>query len=170
MLIDAIAVVFISIWLFPILREKSERLALGYVGMRIMEGVFFAAYVVGLLSILFISKEYSVNSVEDAGAFQPIGRSLVILAEWSFDIGLGIFFTISALILNYLLFRYALVPRWLSAWGCIGALITMTIVLLNVYDIQVSEVLDFVIGIQEMVFAIWLIVKGLKYDSPKTNS
>jgi hypothetical protein len=134
-----------------------------------MEGILFAAYVSVLLSVLFISKEYSVNNVQDASNFKPIGQSLLILAEWTFDIGLGIVFTISAMILNYLLFRFGLVPRWLSAWGFLGAVVTMTIVLLKFYDIQVTEALDFIIGIQEMVFAIWLIVKGLKIESPKTS-
>ena len=160
MLIDAISVAFIAILLFPILKKKSENLALGYVGMRIMEGILFAAYVAVLLTVLFISKEYSANNVQDASNFKPIGQSFLILAEWTFDIGLGIVFAISAIILNYLLFQFALVPRWLSAWGFLGALVTMTIVLLKFYDIQVTEALDFVIGIQEMVFAVWLIVKG----------
>jgi hypothetical protein len=160
MLVDAISVAFIAILLFPILKRKSESLALGYVGMRIMESVLFATYVAVLLSVLSISKEYSVSNVQDATHFKPIGQFLLIIAQWTFDIGLGIVFTISALILNYLLFRFSLVPRWLSAWGFLGALITMTIVLLKLYDIQVTEALDFVIGIQEMVFAVWLIVKG----------
>ncbi|MEH6772053.1 DUF4386 domain-containing protein [Maribacter arcticus] len=168
MLIDAISVAFIAIMLFPILKKKSESLALGYVGMRIMEGILFAAYVAVLLTVLSISKEYTASNVQDASNFKHIGQSLLILAEWTFDIGLGIVFAISALILNYILFRFALVPRWLSAWGFLGALVTMTIVLLKFYDIQVTEALDFIIGIQEMVFAIWLIVKGLKFESPKT--
>ena len=162
MLVDAISVAFIAILLFPILKKKSESLALGYVGMRIMEGILFAAYVAVLLTVLFISKEYSASNVQEVSNFKPIGQSFLILAEWTFDIGLGIVFAISAMILNYLLFRFALVPRWLSAWGFLGALITMTIVLLKFYDIQVTEALDFVIGIQEMVFAGWLIFKGFK--------
>jgi len=161
-LINAISVAFIAILLFPILKKKSERLALGYVGMRIMEGVLFAAYVAVLLAVLSISKDYSASNVQDAGNFKPIGESFLILAEWTFDIGLGIVFTISAMILNYMLYRFALVPIWLSAWGFLGALISMIIVLLKFYDIQVTEALDFIIGIQEMVFAVWLIIKGLK--------
>ena len=162
MLVDAISVAFIAILLFPILKKKSESLALGYVGMRIMEGILFAAYVAVLLTVLFISKEYSASNVQEVSNFKPIGQSFLILAEWTFDIGLGIVFAISAMILNYLLFRFALVPKWLAVWGFLGALITMTIVLLKFYDIQVTEALDFVIGIQEMVFAVWLIVKGFR--------
>lgn len=160
MLIDAIAVAFIAIWLFPILKKKSERVALGYVGMRIMEGILFIAYVAVLLTVLFMSKEYAAGNVQDLSTFNAISRSLLLLAEWIFDIGLGVVFAISAIILNYMLFRFALVPKWLSVWGFLGALITMTIVLLKFYAIQVTEALDFIIGIQEMVFAVWLIAKG----------
>lgn len=167
MLIDVISVAFIAILLYPILKKKSEIWALGYVGMRIMEGMLFAAYVAIMVSVLSISKEYSASNVTGASNFEPIGLSLLILAQWTFDIGLGIVFTISALILNYLLFQFKLVPRWLSAWGFLGALITMTIVLLKFYNVEVTEALDFIIGIQEMVFAIWLIVKGLNIDHQK---
>ena len=167
MLIDAISVVFIAILLFPILKKKSESLALGYVAMRIMEGILFAAYVAALLTVLTISNEYSGTNIQDVNKLEPIGQSLLILAEWAFDIGLGIVFTISALILNYILFRFELVPRWLSAWGILGALVTMTIVLLKFYNIQVIEAPDFIIGIQEMVFAVWLIVKGLNINHQK---
>ena len=75
MLVDAISVAFIAILLFPILKKKSESLALGYVGMRIMEGILFAAYVVVLLTILSISKEYSASNVQDPSNFKPIGQS-----------------------------------------------------------------------------------------------
>ncbi len=167
MLVDAISVAFIAILLFPILKQKNEGLALGYVGMRIMEGLLFAAHVAAFLAVLSISKDYSVSSVQDVNNFQTIGHSLLMLAESTFDIGLGIVFTISALILNYMLFRFTLVPRWLSAWGLLGALVTMTIVLLKYFDIKVIEALDFIIGIQEMVFAIWLIIKGLKVQEKK---
>ena len=169
MLIDAIAVSFIAILLFPILKKKSETLALGYVAMRIMEGVLFAAYVVIVLAILSLSREYSLGTIQDAAGIKPMGQFLLSLAEWTFDIGLGIPFTISALILNYLLFRFSLVPRWLSAWGFIGALVTMIIVLLKFFDIQVTESFDFIIGIQEMVFALWLIVKGFNSEYQKNS-
>ena len=170
MLIDAISVVFIAVLLFPILKKKSESLAIGFVGLRIMEGILFAFYVVILLTVLSISKEYSASNMQNASLLEPIGHSLLFLAEWAFDIGLGIVFTISALILNYILFKFALVPRWLAGWGFLGALVTMAIVLLKFYDIRVTEAPDFIIGIQEMVFAVWLIVKGLKDESPKTSS
>ncbi|MEO9486378.1 DUF4386 domain-containing protein [Ekhidna sp.] len=166
MLMDAISVAFIAILLFPILKKKSESLALGYVGMRIMESILFVIYVVVLLTILSISNEYSASTIQDSST--TIGPTLLILAKWTFDIGLGIIFTISALLLNYTLFRFALVPRWLSAWGFLGALVTMIIVLLKFYNnIHVTEVLDFIIGIQEMVFAIWLIAKGLDINHQK---
>ena len=90
MLIDAIAVSFIAILLFPILKKKSETLALGYVAMRITEGVLFVAYVVIVLAILSLSREYSLGTIQDAAGIKPMGQFLLSLAEWTFDIGLGI--------------------------------------------------------------------------------
>jgi hypothetical protein len=64
----------------------------------------------------------------------------------------------------WIFYKSRLVPRWLSLWGLAG--ITLGIVN-GLYDMfggtpneTISLVLDLPIFAQEMVLAIWLIVKG----------
>lgn len=52
------SVVAIPIVLFPILREHSEILALGYVGARIFEGFFDAVIAISQVSLLGLSREF----------------------------------------------------------------------------------------------------------------
>jgi hypothetical protein len=52
------SVVAIPIVLFPILREHSESLALGYVGARIFEGFFDAVIAISQVSLLALSREF----------------------------------------------------------------------------------------------------------------
>jgi hypothetical protein len=52
------SVVAIPIMLFPILREHSESLALGYVGARIFEGFFDALIAISQVSLLALSREF----------------------------------------------------------------------------------------------------------------
>ncbi len=56
------SVVMIPIMMFPILKKRSESLALGYVGARIFEGFFDTIMAISDLSLLTLSREY-VNAV-----------------------------------------------------------------------------------------------------------
>lgn len=73
-------------------------------------------------------------------------------------------FSVSALILNYVLRRADLVPRWLASWGLAGAVLYLATGLMVVYGLEpfsaTQTVLQLPLAVQEMVFAIWLIVKG----------
>ena len=44
--------------MYPIFREHSESLALGYVGARIFEGFFDAVIAISILLLLTLSREY----------------------------------------------------------------------------------------------------------------
>ena len=76
-----------------------------------------------------------------------------------------IVFCLGGLMFYYLLFRSRLVPRWLSGWGLIGLIINLAAGLLVMFAFvgptsSVSDVLQIPIFLQEMVLAVWLIVKG----------
>jgi len=48
----------IAISLYPVLRKHNEGLALGSVGFRLVEGVFYLVGVLGLFSLLSLGQEY----------------------------------------------------------------------------------------------------------------
>ncbi|NDJ78440.1 MAG: DUF4386 family protein [Chloroflexi bacterium] len=78
---------------------------------------------------------------------------------------LTIVFILGALMFYYLLFRSKLVPRWISGWGLIAAAPYLAAGFLAIYGAfdhmpTPNALLRVPLGIQEMVLAIWLIVKG----------
>ena len=81
-------------------------------------------------------------------------------------------FGLSALILYTLLYQSRLVPRWLSAWGFIGGVMVLTAGVLRLFGESstspTSILLTVPIGINEMVLAVWLIVRGFN-SSPTTS-
>jgi hypothetical protein len=159
-LIDAVAVAGIGITIYPILKKYKERSALGYAGARITEGIFFAVNVIFILALLTLSQEFVNAGVQDDIYYQTLGTLLQALADWAFLVGFGLAFTISALILNLTLYRSNLVTRWLSSWGFVGAILLWVYYLLQYVGVNQFEILFFPIAVQEMVFAVWLIVKG----------
>jgi len=157
-LILAVSVMGIGVMMFPILKKYDEGLALGYAGIRLIEAVFIIAASLSLLSLLTLSQEF-VAAALDATYYQPSGALLLALHDWSFVIGTLIFLGLGGLCLNYLLYQSKLVPRWLSGWGLIGATLVLLYGLLSLFGLD-PGLLAAPIAVQEMVFALWLIVKG----------
>ena len=159
-LIDSVAVAGIGIVIYPILKKHNETLALGYTGARIAEGVLFAVNVIPILTLLRLSQEFVKAGAPDASYYQTLGTLLLAAGEWAFLLGFALAFTLSALILNFLLYQSKLIPRWLSGWGFVGAALLWVYYLLEPFSINLIEILFLPIAVQEMVFAVWLIVKG----------
>jgi hypothetical protein len=159
-LIDAVAVAGIGISIYPVLKKKNETSALGYAGARIAEGILFIVNVIFILTILTLSQEFVKAGSPDASYYQTLGTILIAAGDWAFLLGFGVAFTISALILNYLLYQSKLVPRWLSGWGFVGAAMLWAYYLLQSFSIDQVDILFLPIAVQEMVFALWLIIKG----------
>ena len=170
MLIDAIAVAAIAIVIFPVLKKHNTTLALGYVGARIIESVFFIFYVIILLSVMTVGRDFITAAPSEASHFQTTGNALMAVFDWTFTLGYGIVFTLSALLLNYALFQSKLVPRWLSLFGIIGAALSLLLNLFTFYSIELPEILDIVIAVQEMVLAVWLIIKGFNMSAIASKS
>ena len=158
-----------AVVLFPILKRQNESLALGYVTARVMECVFIG---VGLLSLLAV-----VTLRQDVGAaggasLVNTGRSLVAVHDWTFLLGPGWVVGVgNGLILGYLMYRSALVPRGMAMLGLIGGpliILSGTFVLFDVIEpgsgVQViATVPEF---FWELSLGIYLIVKGFRTSSP----
>ena len=157
-----VSVVAIPIVMFPIFKEYSESLALGYVVSRIFEGISDAVIALSYLLLLTLSREFVVVVAPVASNFQTYGALLHALNHWTsvlenFPYGLGV------LIFSYLLYQSKLVPRWISVWGLIGATLLLTMGLLRMFSDSDSVVfLAIPIILNELVLAIWLILKGFK--------
>ena len=162
-LILSVSVIGIGFMIYPILKKYHEGLALGYISLRLVEGICIIISSITLLSILSISKEF-VNGALDSTHYQTVGTLLLAIQDWSFLIGTLIFLGLGGLILYYSLYELKPVPRILSIWGIIGAVLVTLYGLFGLFDFATDSVainiLAAPIAIQEMVFAAWLIIKG----------
>ncbi|MDH5654958.1 MAG: DUF4386 domain-containing protein [Spirochaetia bacterium] len=164
-LIDSVAVAAIGIILYPIFKNQNEALGLGYAGARIIESALFILNVIFILTLLNLSREFSKAGIQDTSYYQALGTVLLAAGHWAYLMGLGLAFAISALILNYLLYRSKLVPRWISALGFIGGVLVFVNFFLELFGYEPVEILFLPIAVQEMIFAVWLIVKGFNFSA-----
>ncbi|MHA2277451.1 MAG: DUF4386 domain-containing protein, partial [Candidatus Kariarchaeaceae archaeon] len=104
-LIDAVAVAGIGIVIYPILKKRNETVALAYAGARIVECVFFIVNVIFILMLFTLSQEFMKAGTPDDSYYQIMGTLLLEAGDWAFLLGFGLAFTISAVILNFILYK-----------------------------------------------------------------
>jgi hypothetical protein len=163
-LIMAFACTGIAIWLYPVLKKHNEALALGAVGFRTIENVLGIVSAICLLSLVPLSQEYVKAGAPVASYFQTLGTSILGVRDSISNIHL-IPFCIGALMYYYVFYQSKLIPRWLSGWGLLAIIMNLASALLVMFDLighfsTVQVILSVPIGVQEMVLAVWLIVKG----------
>jgi hypothetical protein len=158
------AFIGVAIMIYPVLKTYNKNIAIGYIVGRSFEAVPFVIGIISLLSLFTLSQEYIQAGVQGATLFQPFGTLLLSVRDWSNVLGARLFCGLAALPFYYLLFRTKLLPRFISVWGFLGTILYLIVVLLIMYGLSpvsmLSVSLTLPFALNEMVLAVWLIVKG----------
>ncbi len=152
----------IAVVMYPVLKKWNAGLALGSVIFRTIEAAFYLVGLVCLLSLVTLGQQFTSAVAADRTPLQAIGGLLVsvqehagLLAVFAFCLGAFMYYT--------LFFQSRLIPRWLSGFGIVAIILMLTACVLSLFsDNRISSylLLAFPIFLQEMVLAVWLIVKG----------
>lgn len=165
-LIAALASASIAIALYPVLRRYNEGLALGSVGFRLIEGVLYIVDVIGLLSLLALSQAFVTSGSPGDAYFQTISTLIQAGREWATYVLAVSAFSLGALMYYVVMYQSSLVPRWLAVWGGLGAACSLGAAVSILFGLVPYSLpmlaLILPIAVQEMVLAIWLIVKGFR--------
>ncbi len=177
-LIGYFACAGIAVVMYPVLKKWDTGLALGSVIFRTIETAFYMIGLVSLLSLLTLGQQYTTAGAADRTSLQAIGNLLVIVrnntalfAVFAFCLGVFMYY--------YLFFQSRLIPRWLSGFGIVAIILMMVACVLALFSgnrITSYIPLAAPIFLQEMVLAVWLIVKGFnpsviasKFGKSETN-
>ncbi|MDX6479357.1 MAG: hypothetical protein QOG29_1944 [Gaiellaceae bacterium] len=104
-----------AVVIVPIVRRKSEELAIGYVTARIFECTFILVGIVSILGIVTLRQQV-------AGASEgTVAYTLAAIKDWTFLLGPGwVVGWGNGLIFGYLMYRSELVPRRAAWLGLVG--------------------------------------------------
>jgi hypothetical protein len=137
--ISGLAVISIAVLMFPLFKPYNEKVSLLYIVLRSIEGGLMI-----ITGVLLLSDSTLLLEIYDG--------------IW---LGHGYIFAVAALVFYYLLYQSKLVPRWISVWGVIAAILLILVNLGEVTGIiPASMILYLPVILNEIVLAIWLIVKG----------
>lgn len=170
--VDGLVVVGIAVLMYPLLKEHSEPLALGYVGFRIAELAAVVLYLAVPLLLVALG-EGGLGDTLDATASQHLGS----LLQAQYEVALLMVFlltSVSGTIFAFLLYRSSLVPRPLAVLGLIGYLVLFVGTILYIFRLidlfaGAGTVVAGPVGLFELILPIWLIAKGFAADPDRTD-
>jgi hypothetical protein len=161
-LVAAFTSAAIAVTLYPVLRQYAAAMALGSVAFRLIEGVFYALSAVGTLILVSLSGQLTAGASAHASAdlVRDLRASASCVGVLAFYTGATLYY----LVLADTPLAVGLGPRRHRSRPRRRLLVLFqSIAVLS----GTQVVLNFPIGVQEMVLAVWLIVKGF---SPKAKA
>jgi len=163
-LLMVVAYVGIPVLMYSILSKHSKGLALGSVACGIMAGVFLMTGVILLLLLPTVSHEFVQAGASNGSYFQTLGGLLREARDWVNHVATTLAFAWAMLLFNSVFYLAALIPRWLSVAGLIGSALSIVASLLFMVRFigldAAYMMLNVPIALQQLVLAVWLIVKG----------
>jgi hypothetical protein len=160
-----LALAMVPVVAFPVFRKFNETLAVGYLVFRGgLETITYMGMAVSRMLLIPLSLAATGAAASEMTGLQALSALLLETHDW-INILLIIVFALGALMLYAILYQSRLVPRWISIWGIIAILlhfITAFLVMFGLVEMLSPVVLamNLPIFLQEMVMAVWLIVKG----------
>jgi len=160
-----------AVVLFPVLKRQSESAALGLVTARMLETSLIFVGVISMLSILTLRNDVAGAAGTDPRSLVTTGHGLVGVYNWTFLLSQSLMPVACDLLLGYLLYRSALVPRVLPLIALFGAPLLLAsdiAVFFGAYDrvSSLSGLAALPVAVFEFSLGVWLIVKGFNPSSP----
>lgn len=160
-LIMGFALAMIPVLLYPIFKKTHEVLALGAVLFRgALEAFVYMAQALLWLLLIPLSQQY----MADGGSILNQVGGIFTGVDTMFAHVLSLVFSLGALMIYYVFYQTRLVPRWLSIWGLVGGILYFASPLLGIFGIE-AGFLMLPLALQEMVLAVWLIIKGFNSEA-----
>ena len=148
----------------PLFRRYSETMAILYLALGIVGFSTVVTEQTSVLSMLSLSQQ----SAQAAGAtelFQALAKVAAARRNWAHYTNLLVGGA-TILALYGVLYRFALVPRALAAFGMIAAVLQMTAVTMPILGYPVAFILLAPLGLTHLLLVVWLIAKGFTERPP----
>ena len=162
-LINAVAYLGIAVLMFPILKQRFESMALGYIGFRIIESVMQILSGLSPLFLVTLSEEFVRAGASAASSYQTTGIILLAQRYWAFQM-VSISLVLGALLFYSMLYQSKLIPRFISIWGLLGAVVVLANTLFDMLGLPPGN-LGVVMLLNELFLGVWLIVKGFNQSA-----
>lgn len=150
-----------GILMFPLLKGHQERIAIGYLGARILDAAFVAVMVLFILLQIPLANEYLKQGASDTSYLQSLSSVFTQAQLYAYHFGM-LTVGFAGLMLNYAFYRAQLLPRVLGIWGLVGYATILCGSVLEIMGFNLNLIHTLPGGLWEVFVGVWLIVKGFQ--------
>jgi hypothetical protein len=163
-----------GVLMFPVLKQRSERSAVGYLAARIMDATFIAVMALLILMQIPVANEYLNAGAADTSYLQALSAVFNQAYLYAYEFAMTTV-GVAGLILCSAFYRSQLIPRPLAVWGLVGYATLLSGSVLQVLGFNLNSIQAIPGGLWEVFIGVWLIVKGFSTSShlpsePTTSS
>lgn len=157
----------IAVAVLPILKKYSERLAFTFLALAIAAMALAVVENGTVMSLLSLSKAYAAANGADPALFEGLRGVVAASRNWAHftHIVVG---GATLFVFYVALYRFALVPRALAAFGLAAFALQMATVSMPFFGVPVRFVLLAPAGIANLALATWLVARGFSDKSAAT--
>jgi len=158
-IVEAFFNIGMAVIIFPTVKRFNKIAAYGYLSAAIASTVMLTIGAVSLLLLVPVSDEFVKAGANAPAYFQTLSLLCIKGNYFAYQIGMAIW-GLGGLLLCYLLYISALVPRPIAVWGFIGYVIFAAGTIFELYGIPIGVYLDIPGGLFELFLSGWCIVRG----------
>ena len=149
----------IAITVFRVFSQYSHAMALWFVALAIVSLSLTAVENINVMSMLSLSEAYTRADVADRDVFAALRIVVASARNWTHYMGL-IVAGCTLFVFYSVLFRFALVPRALAAFGLGAVVLQIIAVAMPLFGQSIVFLMLMPLGLVQMALALWLIAKG----------
>jgi hypothetical protein len=161
--------VAIAITAFPVFRPHSQAMALWLVALAVVSFSLTVVEHMNVMSMVSLSEAYAKAGAAQREQFQALRVVVASARNWAHFVGL-IIHGITLFVLYAVLYRFALVPRVLAAFGLVAVLLQITVVARPLFGDPVVFPLLAPLGLSQLALALWLLIKGFPQMNRDTST
>lgn len=159
MILNSVSVIAMGVLIFSLFRRNNESIALAYLCSRIFESMLIFLGTIGFLALAELSQDPTTISIGNSPDLNPLIMIVTKIHDATYPIAM-IVLGLGSMAFCYLLYATQSVPRWLSVYGFIGYAFLFFGSLLAIFNMGSGVIFSIPVGLFEMIFAAWLLVKG----------
>ena len=163
-LIEAVAIVLLTVSLYTTLKKQNKIIARWAFGLWIIEAVAIAVREINAFSLLYTGQEFVKAGAPDSSYFQTLGSLFYKLMHFSYDVQM-VFYCIGGILFYYLFLKSKYVPKVLPFFGIIVASLGFIGEFLAIFGYDVPLYVFLPILPFELAIGLWLMIKGIRDGS-----
>jgi hypothetical protein len=116
---------------------------------------------ISVMSMLSLSEAYAKANAAERDLFQALRVVVAPGRNWAHYIGLIVAGS-TLFVLYAVLYRFALIPRALAAFGLAAVMLQLTAVAIPLFWCSIVFLLLAPLGVSQLILALWLLTKGFR--------